>query len=504
VSESYDAELSRALKESAAKELGGWEFTPAMRAKVLEQIRVQESGQSAPAAPAPRRFVPALVLRPLAWVAVAAAAFAVVLNVGIPGASKKEAAQAPAAAPSEMAATTPEPRFADTSGTAGQGGPVQATSALQPGGETGIAPVQQGGKFKAPGIASVAIAPNAVELTLPVDGVAIAVAPPAEEPGIAAIDHGNTSMTLMAAMPRNVALASGSPLVALTEGAVQQLNADGVPVWEQPLENLTDTSAVALAPDGRVAVANGAAELTVLTASGEHQRTLKTSAAAGSLLWSPDGRLAAAEGELVFVYNTATGKREFFVAAGTPADMAFLADGSLATFGGQVGDPATLVVVDQKGAVLAERVSDTGGRGLAVTVGGSIIVAGGRAYDMAGNPLWKLSIVPMGVAALGSDMVAAWDAETVAVLNGHDGSLVLEASWKGGGQGVRRVIPSADGRYLAILAETEQGPVVWVVDGSGAQVYAEKLGETPVDLALSGNRLMIMLAHSLVVRDLPQ
>ncbi|HLN64320.1 MAG TPA: hypothetical protein VK464_22605, partial [Symbiobacteriaceae bacterium] len=120
------------------------------------------------------------------------------------------------------------------------------------------------------------------------------------------------------------------------------------------------------------------------------------------------------------------------------------------------------------------------------------------------QPLWTAPLVPTGMAALGSDKVVAWDGHTVLVLDGRDGHTVLEASWKGAGRGVQKVVPSADGKHVAILAQTEDGPVVWVLNTAGTVTYTEKLGSTPVDLALTGTHLVIMLEESMILRELPQ
>lgn len=83
MTEPFDAELSRAVKESAAKSLQGFEFTPEMRAKVLARIQAEESEEPPkPAVQPVRRLHPAPLLRPLSWAALAAAAVLIAVNMG--------------------------------------------------------------------------------------------------------------------------------------------------------------------------------------------------------------------------------------------------------------------------------------------------------------------------------------------------------------------------------------------------------------------------------------
>ncbi|HLN61814.1 MAG TPA: hypothetical protein VK464_09705, partial [Symbiobacteriaceae bacterium] len=401
MSESYDVELSRALKESAAKELGGWEFSPAMRAQVLERIRAEEAGRPAPAAPAPRRFNPAPVLRPLAWVAVAAAAVLVVGNVGLPkpGMSKQEAATTGAPAPTVAPATAPNdgqgvastldtkeaPSSAAPAGSEGQAKkaasnePAQVPAPDQTALAQGPAPDQTAMKFS---IASAAH--PVVTLEMP---MSLASAPEATGSAVASEGpKGKGVMSMTAVPPQNVAMASGAQFVTVTTAGVQQLNADGSPAWMQPVPDLNLLGTVAVAADGRVAVSNGGNGLTILDQTGASLRTIAASAAVSHLAWSADGRLASVEGSLVFVYDTATGKPAFFVDAGINPALAFLPDGALATYGDLPNDPGLLAVTDRKGAILLEARPTTGGHGLAVTDGGKVLVAGGQAYDRAGQP----------------------------------------------------------------------------------------------------------------------
>lgn len=521
MSESYDVELSRALKESAAKELDGWEFSPAMRAQVLERIRAEEAGQPSPAAPAPRRFNPAPVLRPLAWVAVAAAAVLVVVNVGVPkfGMSTKQEASTTSAPSPAVAPSTPP---TDGQGVASTANTKDAPGPVAPAGSEGQAkktasnepaqPPAPDQKALAQGPAqpdqtamkfatATAVHP-VVTLEMP---MSLASAPEATGPaGALEGPKGKGVMGIAAAPPQNVAMASGAQLVTVTTVGVQQLNADGSPAWMQPVPDLNPLGTVAVAADGRVAVSNGGNGLTILDHTGASLRTIAATAAVSHLAWSADGRLASVEGSLVFVYDTATGKPAFFVDAGINPALAFLPDGALATYGDLPNDPDLLAVTDRKGAILLEARPTTGGHGLAVTDGGKVLVAGGQAYDRAGQPLWTVPLVPAGLASLGSDKVVAWNAHTVLVLDGRDGHTVLEASWKGAGRGVQKVVPSADGKHVAILAQTDEGPVVWVLNTAGAVTYTEKLASTPVDLALTGSHLVIMLEDSVLMRELPQ
>jgi hypothetical protein len=501
VNEPFDVELSRALKEGAAKSLEGWEFTPAMRAKVLERVRT-EPAETAPAAPPTKRVDPVRLIRPVAWVAAAAAAFLIVANLGgierLGGARKEMSTtsaprQDAAAKPEAPAAAAPAPNATFTQDRQTDQAPAVAAAESLPGSGTAATGAADTSVAQAPAV-------TAVALTVPArpDGQG-------PEAATAAAQAAPRTLALKAAVAsENIGLAANSsgPVLSLTGTGLRAQAGDGAPVWDRPLADLSPQSLLAEAPDGRAAVANGTNLLYLVGSGGELDRTLNSSAPVEQLLWSNDGRLAAAEGDNVVVYEAATGNAAFTLNAGVNREMAFAPDGLLAVLGDRPNDPHRLVLADQKGTATVEIRPTAVGRGLAFAAGGAVVVAGGHAYSREGRPLWRMPLVTEGVAA-GEKQVIGWDAHTVLAVDAQDGHAVWKADWQGEGPGVRKVVLSPDGCHVAVVAPLEDGAAFWILDNAGKVLYAERLPQMPVDVSFAGNQVVLLMPQSVIYRSIP-
>lgn len=446
----------------------------------------------------------------------------IVVKVGVPGlgsSAKQEAADrgmatssAPGMNAPEAAKAPPAAQGNTTQDSSSATGTDQGKAASNPAdsghgfataqGQVG-APATGGPGANAFATASAEPAARTVALAMPPEArMGIAASPKTIAPGA------DAKMSMLAApMASNVAVSSASSdgaVVTLSQTAIEDQDPDGATRWTRPVERFGPAANMAVALDGSVAVADGDNRLQILNSRGEQERLLYGTAPIERLRWSADGRVASREGSLVFVYGPSSDKPEFYVDAGAGADMAFAPDGTLAVLGDRADEPGVLVLADRKGAVVAEARTGTGGHGVAWSGDGSVVVAAGHAYDRQGHEVWHTSIVTDGVAPLGSSLITAWDARTVLILDARDGHVIWQAAWDGEGNGIRRVVTSPDGKHLAVSAAIGEGGAVWVLDADGNVVLSDRTPELPVDLAVSGNRLVIMLPDTLTVRDLPQ
>lgn len=506
MNEPFDVEISRALKEGAVKSLEGFEFTPAMRAKVMDRIRSE-----APEAPPAKRFDVNRAVRPLAWVAVAAAAMVIVINTDLSrlpgfGSAKKsemkmETASAPAAAPAppadnmavaksapaEPKADSQQPRPTEQQSTGGgnAAGTTPTTTA------TAVAP-------KAPEARQVAT----IELTAPtaanarsVSDAPLAFAPPA----------GSPKMSVAAAAASNIggAVPQEGEVLTLSPLGVKKVDLNNAVVWDRPLADLTQQSVLATAPDGRAAVANGSNLIYLLNNRGELDLTIHGDATINQVAWSNDGRVASVEAKQVVVYGADSGKALFTVEAGEASQVAFTPDGTLAVYSARTPDTRTLTLLDAKGTEIANAQPAVAGAGLAVTPDGQVVVAGGQAYSRAGDALWQVPFKTEGLAVLG-DRIVAWDAHHVMTVDARTGSQTgWKAEWKGTAA-INRVVTSPDGRYVVITAQAEDGALLWVLDRDGKVLLSEKLPQMPVDVGFAGAQIVLIEEGSVQYRLIPQ
>ncbi|MDB4895919.1 MAG: hypothetical protein JWN15_2181 [Firmicutes bacterium] len=546
MSEHFDTELARAVKESAAKSLKGWEFTPAMQRSVLERIEHAATG-IVPGARPSRRFDPMRAVRPLAWTAVAAATLLVVVNTrvgerglirkSVPDAGTAQSAPAaPVAKAIDPAGNGPQPSATPPTangpgnapegtqgaspGSTGSGGPATQQGTAQPdqraesnspaqpkqphlfsqpagGAGTTTPPTapDQMGFATVPG-ESDPKAPQALSGAYGGDKVALEVPPQAPR------GNQNPPAGVPATAPSDTlhVVAVGSRVVELSRSGVRVIAADGAQAWAYPLTGAADTSLLAVAGDGSVAVTI-ADKVHVLSPDGKLLRVLEPAGNVTALAWGTGGRLAIAAGSVVTVIRPATATAEFHTEVIGQPELSFSPDGTLAVLG--EGKSGRQLLIYGKGGALAAQVQQgrSNGRGLVFTPGA--VVAGSQAYGLLGRPLWQTPFVPEGLALAGTDLIMARKADAVVALRAADGVAVWQATWSGSGQGLRRVVTAPDGRFVSVLGSTGDGWVYWVLDHKGKVLYAERLPEEPSDMAFVGERLMLLMSSGPEFRAFP-
>jgi hypothetical protein len=546
VSEHFDTELARAVKESAAKSLKGWEFTPAMQRSVLERIERAATG-TVPGVRPSRRFDPRRAVSPLAWTAVAAATLLVVVNtrMGERGLTRKSIADAgsgqSASAPpatkgtestgnAALPSATPPPNTGPgitPDGTQGEGprssapgGPATDQGTTQPDQlAESNSPVQtkQPHLFSEPaGGAGARIPPTVPEqlglATVPgepdhkapqgLSGAYEGAKVTLELPPLAPRGNQNLPVGVPATAPsgRLHVLAVGSRVVELSRSGVRAIAPDGAQAWAYPLPGATDKSLLAVAGDGSVAVTI-ADKVHVLSADGKLLRVLEPAGKVTALAWGSGGRLAIAAGSIVTVIRPASATAEFHTEVIGQPELSFSPDGTLAVLG--EGKSGRQLLIYGKGGALTAQVQQGSakGRGLVFTSG--VLLAGSQAYGLLGRPLWQTPFVPEGLALAGADLIVARKADAVVALRAADGVVVWEATWRGPGQGLRRVVTAPDGRFLSVLGSTGDGWVCWVLDQKGKVLHAERLTEEPSDMAFVGERLMLLMSSGPEFRAFP-
>jgi outer membrane protein assembly factor BamB len=537
VNEPFDVEISRALKKDTAESLQGWEFTPAMQAKVMQRIRAEAASDSAadepPAPPARRRNLVDWA-RPLSLVAAAAAALVLAVNVnwsgGFGASSRESAATTDSAPPAEMAKTVPSGDKADNLElkTTQQGVVPPVTPPAIDNSSNGAAAnaVAIGSRpsneraeslafalpIPAPAHQDAALTDTFRALTAPpgLGKMAGATDPtPTVEPTdpTPPADGGELefNMATIAAV-ENVsgAVAEGGAVFTLTTTGLNYTSADMATVRDVSLEELGFGSTVAVAADGKAAVVGTGNRVYLIDTDGTLMRTIARSEAIERVRWSTDGRLAVAEGKRIVVYRADSGEAQFEVATGGPAEIAFTPSGYLAVFARRPDGAPELALMDAKGTEVARLVQPAeAGSGLTVAAGGRVVVAGGHAYSATWRSIWELPMKTSGVTALGDEWVVGWNDKTVLNANVTDGKPVWEANWDGTGR-ITRVVASSGGKLMAILAETEEGPVLWVVEAGGKVRLTERLEQVPVEIGLSGDQVVMILPTAVQYRAIPE
>ncbi|MFZ5815895.1 MAG: hypothetical protein ACOY93_11400 [Bacillota bacterium] len=492
MSDRFDAELKRALKESTAKSLEGWEFTPAMRQAVLKRIAEEGSSEPAPVAP-PRERRRAMTARPLVWVAAAAAALVVSLNMSglmdSMGARKSQesAMQAPKAASAVPEAKSLDQKAESAVSTSAGGSDRAGTD------EAGVdaaqvqmatAPPTGQGESLATGAAAPA-PPNPARILLVAPEAAPAETTDKEAgmaAGIAAAKVGPMLLT-MAPLPEGEA-------VVLTTEALHRVDRSGVVVWEQRVEN---PGLLAAGPGGRLAVTAGE-RLLLFTAEGQPTGTVQLPGWPSALTFSPDGRLAVVAAGTLLIYDGT----ELQLKAPDLLDpsVAFAPDGRLAVLARESSGGRFLHLLSREGRQLARSPVAAEGAGITFAAEGRLIVAGGEAFDLAGRSLWRAPFAPLAISTLGpGGPVVVWNEHQVSLLRPEDGVELWTAEQTGGL--VIRVAVSPTGDQLAILGGLSEGAAIWVLDRTGGQRQLTTLPIIPADLAVQGDSLRLLMPDGL-------
>lgn len=499
MSDQFDAEIRRAVKESMGRTMQGLEFTPEMGRKVLERIRAEEG---APEGSAQRPF-PRAMTRPLAWIAAAAAAFAMAMNmdgVELFQRQAKDSGAMESLTTANSPTAPPSQTLSDATGTSSSPGPAPSTPA----------PAEETVTFTAPGAGRSGTAESQregevpLELPLPAadtkDGQPKSAKP---DPAVAHINKGKGPEMGIVAMDASHRLsltaASSDRVVELRSDGVFAYGAHGEPLWERRFEGGEPTGRLRIAGDGSMAVSAGA-RVYLLGADGAVRSTVTVPEFVTDIALGPDGRLAVAYGRSVAVYQ---GEKQAYALDGVdgPA-MTFGPDGSLAVL--SFGEKHVLTRYDQTGKQTAKlELTGDFSPALAYEPATALVLAGRQAVDVTGRVAWQLPLVPQGAAPMGTGgLVVAWDAATIVGVKATDGQELWRALVPNTEGGIARVAVSADGARVAILAHTGQGPMLWVLDQQGKLVYSEQLETMPVDMALAGRVLVLQNGDGLQVRQL--
>ncbi len=496
MNEQFDADLSRALKSGAAKELQGWEFTPAMRKNVLARIRTESSGTAAPAGH--RR--PVSVPRPLIWATVAAAAFMIALKVDVTnlfGAGQKStsAPQAPAAASSTASAPTPAPQPAQaqelkTEATAAKAMDASPAGAAANSGSVGAQNASAGtsvAKERSVAAASIRLE---TPTTPPSPGVADAAATLSAEAGF-------TAKASFVSFHRYAVAAQGKQVLMLDSNGLSAVNHDGVTDWQAPIPGVGFESVLAISADGRIAV-NAENKVYLVSGTGKVDATLELEAPATRVTWAPDGRLAVV-GTSAQVYKD--GKAQFKVPAEVGSQLAFGPEGTLVVL-----EPGgNLYVYDRDGKAVAAQ-PRVGGGVLAYGPDEETIITASGAYSRKLDTLrWKMPFEPLGLTLAG-DTVIAWNADQIVGLRSQDGTQLWHAAREGAGPGIVKVVTNAGaegGNRVIVLAATDTGAALWAFLPTGEVKLTQALTAMPLDLTVVGNRVTLLMTGGPEVHEIP-
>lgn len=502
MSDRFDADLKKVLKESTAKSLEGWEFTSSMRQTVLKRIAEEgEEESQPPAQPVPLRRPRQVAAHPALWVAAAAAAFVVAVNMmnidmGLGGNAAKKENAAP------MAATSQSPQenvqeSAPPEDTAVSSGGV----AEKPTGSKSADPAQSQGavamkatlstESKNEGLADTAAvgpaAPARIHLQMPEVQTAALAVQVKDGAGIAA---------MAVPVERLAMVRVGMNAAVRTQRTVQFLDAEGAMVREQ---ELPEGAGQMLAWNGQI-VTTGGRELVFFSTAGEVQRNLTLPATPDGFAVSPDGRVAALLSTALQVYDGTT--LQFEVPGALPLAFAFGPDGSLAAVVRE-SDGAYLKLFGQNGSSLWRAKLSVGGTGITFAAGGDVILVGGEAFHRSGQPLWRAPLPAQDVFTLGPDgPVVVRDAQqTISLLRPADGTEIWTVQHPG-----RQTIYTAisdDAELLAIVASVDEVAAVWVLDRAGGLRYSERLTVQPSGVAVEGETLFLLTPEAVETRALP-
>lgn len=497
-----DKELRQLIKDEFDRSLAGWTFTPAMRQAVLDRIAGEGEPEATPVPTLSRRF------RPAYWVAAAAAAFVLAINlwprVSTDGrltgtASDARSGGAPESAPGAEAAAYG----------------LQATGELQ---ALGAAPGQSGtadlaeadaaSTLKAGGVRALsAISP--VRLTLSV----------AEVPDVFVVERAGEKVSLHVSETTGRALTQDgaeeaqagataaavpdaldlNPLpdgnvVVVQRWAVKIVDQHGNPVAESPVE--PEAAAVAEGPAGETVVVSSDA-LTLFTATGKPAELIGLDQYP-SLVAVSGKRMAVANDGGVEVYEG--GARALTLPRLQPRAMALAPDGALAVLTGSPPD-ARLLIYAADGSLLLDRPVAPDGEGFGFIGDGLQVAVGSVVYDRTGDERWHFPFAPARVTALADGVsVLAWNSRQAVRVLADGGTQVWMAEVTDAD--LVRASGSARGDLVVLVAAADDGAAVWVIDQGGNQRHAERLSRVPVDVTASGDRILLLNAEGLEVRPL--
>lgn len=473
-----DRELRQAIKAGVDRSLEGWTFTPAMRQAVLERIAAE--GEPAATPDSSRRQS----LKPAYWVAAAAAALILAVNLLPEGSQDLSSGAAPeAASMAESGGATGEtaqaPRLMAAPGS-GAGMNLDVTDAQGKSGEVTQAPAPDA-------IAISMAAAQPVKLVLRIDEL---------EPG--APTRGTTAeppLMLMSVKPvmLDIAPLPDGNVALLNANALKVVDRSGNVVAEEPLEQ--QPTALAEGPAAEPAVVSGSV-VARFSADGRPAGSLELEEAPALVAVASD-RTAVADAGGVKVY---AGDAQVFALTGMQAEAIALAeDGALAVLTGRPEPRLQVYAAD--GARMLDQAVDVDGTALAFLADGNQVAVGSGVYDRSGSHAWSFPFAPDRVVNTGGgSLVLAWNPQSAALLRAETGEPLWLA--EAGSGMIVQAAAALDSDLAAVVAADEGGAGVWVIDAAGTWRHAERLDAVPVDVAVTGDHLHILATDGLEVRPL--
>jgi len=455
MSEQLDRDLSRAIKQEIGHEMQGFEFSAAMKANVMKQIRAGQSGLVVPfeRPTARRKFV---LPRPLIWTAVAVAAFAFAfnLNMGLKDSLMGATEEAPGMTGLRAAhPAAPEPPMPAL---ALEAAPAEAVEQKGLSSDMVLAPTRM---IELKGAANRTPAPAAVPSpSFAVQSWNLHVAP---------IDQ---------------------DLMVVASDGIRRLDPTHNLVWQYNPGGITPQSTLDVNTAGVSALSAGD-KVHLISPNGVLERTLVAPTSVTHVAWGADNRIAVTSGAWLTVFQGDRVEYRVDVAPGTNAS--FLRSGSLVVFSDQL-NRRSLAVYDTSGNRTFQLDLPEAGKGLAIMDGGQMILAGGVAVDLTGQVLWKQTFQPSGVtAAPNSELIVAWSEDSVTAVR-PDGHEVWRARLVG--SLMRQAKISDDGSRVVVVATAgaESGAEIFVLAMTGEVLLSERAATVPVDATVTGNRLFLL------------
>lgn len=477
-----DRELRQAIKAGVDRSLEGWTFTPAMRQAVLERIAAEKEPAATP--DPPRRQS----LRPVYWVTAAAAALILAVNLLPDRPGDLSGGSAPEAASTAITdrSGSSELRIMAAPGAGGELN-LQTADAQSKSGET--APPE------APGAFTATMAPvEPVKLVLSLDELKTKSGSDDPTRGDTGGTAGAPPVMTMSVQPTMVDLTplQDGKVAVLNSMALQVVDQAGNVLAEEPVA--PEPTALADGPAGEPAVVSGNV-VSRFRADGQPAGSLELDKAPARVAVAAD-RVAVADASGVKVY---AGDVQVHVLDGLQAEAIALAeDGSLAVLTGM--PRPRLQVYSSSLALMMEQDVEADGSALAFLAGGSRVAAGRQVYDRSGAHVWSFPFAPDEIVGTGSGAVLAWNPQTAALVRAETGETLWLAEAAGGT--ILRATAALDNDLAAVVVGDDGSAGVWVIDAAGTWRHAEPLDAIPVDVAVTGDHLHILLTGGLEVRSL--
>ncbi|HEY8346469.1 MAG TPA: hypothetical protein VIL07_04245 [Symbiobacteriaceae bacterium] len=438
----FDEELRKRIKAEMEQALKGWEFTPAMAQQVLERIAAGESGTGSVPAKGPTRPALARFVRSGAWGIAAAAAVLLLVYTGLdhlrPEHSGQPSGQVDSAAKVQEGESL---TLFDSRGTT----EWQAGAAAAPTKDAVVADAPRESKVET------LPAPPEVRLTGTGQAEATETGTRSADPGEQATDiQGDATGTVMpTGVPESTDPPSPGRRICLPVPAVPDMaGVFGTVMMESAAGEME-----APAPGGG-RVERSETGVRLVEAGGQVLWEVPLAGPPGptQLAVSPSGRVAAALGSRLYLLNS-TGYLEQAIALPTePVEVLW-------------AGPDLLAVADSDRVTLSRN----------------------------GLVVWAVPFGARGMAAApGSSLLLVWNEAEAAVLQVSSGQEVWRAAPDAAGPVLIRGVLSPEGRQVALLAATDGGFALWVLDSAGNLLLADAMAARP-SIDFQGDQLKVEL-----------